>query len=96
MNSDEPAFRVDPEFDTFNEADIEELIGEASSELQLLLKGASLTIKQVLRELTRVLSESADLLLLISSEFLESANLLLDNLLSLDDASLMTMPPLVG
>ena len=81
MNSDEPAFRVDPEFDTFNEADIEELIGEASSELQLLLKGASLSIKQVLRELTRVLSESADLLLLISSEFLESANLLLDNLL---------------
>jgi predicted rRNA methylase YqxC with S4 and FtsJ domains len=96
MNSDEPAFRVDPEFDTFNEADIEELIGEASSELQLLLKGASLSIKQVLREMTRVLSESADLLLLISSEFLESANLLLDNLLSLDDASLMTMPLLVG
>ena len=96
MNSDEPAFRVDPEFDTFNEADIEELIGEASSELQLLLLGASLTIKQVLREMTRVLSESADLLLLISSEFLESANLLLDNLLSLDDASLMTMPLLVG
>ena len=95
MNSDEPAFRVDPEFDTFNEADIEELIGEASSELQLLLKGASLTIKQVLREMTRVLSESADLLLLISSELLESTNLLLDNLLSLDDASLMTMPLLV-
>jgi predicted rRNA methylase YqxC with S4 and FtsJ domains len=96
MNSAEPAFRVDPNVDTFNEADIEELIGEASSELQLLLKGASLSIKEVLREMTRVLSESADLLLLISSELLESANLLLDNLLALDDASLMTMPLLVG
>jgi hypothetical protein len=92
MSSDDPAFVVDPEVDTFNEATIEELIGEASSELQLLLTGASLTIKQVLREMTRVLSESADLLLLISSELLESANLLLDDLLALDDHALMTMP----
>jgi hypothetical protein len=92
MSSDDPAFAVDPEVDTFNEATIEELIGEASSELQLLLTGASLTIKQVLREMTRVLSESADLLLLISSDLLESANLLLDDLLALDDHTLMTMP----
>ena len=95
MSSDDPAFTVDPELDTFNEATIEELIGEASSELQLLLKGASLTIQQVLREMTRVLSESADLLLLISSDLLDSANLLLDDLLALDDHALMTMSLLV-
>ena len=91
MSSDDPAFTIDPEVDSFNEATIKELIGEVSSELQLLLTGASLTIKQVLRELTRVLSESADLLLLISSELLESANLLLDDLLARDDHALMAM-----
>jgi hypothetical protein len=96
MSSDDPAFWVDPEVDTFNEADIEELIGEASSEWQQLLNGVSLTIKQVLREMTRVLSESADLLLLLGSDLLDSANLLLDDLLALDDASLMTMPLLVS
>ena len=95
MSSDDPAFWVDTEVDTFNEAAIEELIGEASSEWQLLLNGVSLTIKQVLREMTRVLSESADLLLLIGSDLLDTANLLLDDLLALDDASLMTMPLLV-
>ena len=95
MSSDDPAFTIDPEVDSFNEATIKELIGEVSSELQLLLKGASLTIKQVLRELTRVLSESADLLLLISSELLESANLLLDDLLARDDHALMAMALLV-
>ena len=95
MSSDDPAFTIDPEVDSFNEATIKELIGEVSSELQLLLTGASLTIKQVLRELTRVLSESADLLLLISSELLESANLLLDDLLALDDHALMAMALLV-
>ena len=95
MSSDDPAFTVDPEVDSFNEATIKELIGEVSSELQLLLTGASLTIKQVLRELTRVLSESADLLLLISSELLESANLLLDDLLARDDHALMAMALLV-
>jgi hypothetical protein len=41
--------------------------------------------------MTRVLSESADLLLLISSELLESANLLLDDLLALDDHALLTI-----
>ena len=95
MSSDDPAFTIDPEVDSFNEATIKELIGEVSSELQLLLTGASLTIKQVLRELTRVLSESADLLLLISSELLESANLLLDDLLARDDHALMAMALLV-
>jgi hypothetical protein len=44
MSSDDPAFWVDPEVDTFNEAAIEELIGEASSEWQLLLYWVSLTI----------------------------------------------------
>ena len=95
MSSDDPAFTIDPEVDSFNEATIKELIGEVSSELQLLLTGASLTIKQVLREMTRVLSESADLLLLISSELLDSANLLLEDLLALDDNALMTMSLLV-
>ena len=95
MSSDDPAFTIDPEVDSFNEATIKELIGEVSSELQLLLTGASLTIKQVLRELTRVLSESADLLLLISSELLDSANLLLEDLLALDDNALMTLSLLV-
>lgn len=96
MSSDDPAFEVDPEVDTFNEAAIEELIGEASSEWQLLLNEVPLTIKQLLREMTRVLSESADLLLLISSDLLESATLLLDDLLALDDTSLMSMPLLAG
>ena len=95
MTSDDPGFDVDPEVDTFNEAAIEELIDEASSELQLLLKGVSLTVSQVLREMTRVLSESADLLLLISSELLDSANLLLEDLLALDDNALMTLSLLV-
>ena len=95
MSSDDPAFTIDPEVDSFNEATIKELIGEVSSELQLLLTGASLTIKQVLREMTRVLSESADLLLLISSELLDSANLLLEDLLALDDNALMTLSLLV-
>ena len=76
MTSDDPGFDVDPEVDTFNEAAIEELIDEASSELQLLLKGVSLTVSQVLREMTRVLSESADLLMLISSDLLKSSTLL--------------------
>jgi hypothetical protein len=49
----------------------------------------------VLREMTRVLSVSADLLLLICSDLLDAANFLLDDLLALDDASLMTMPLLV-
>ena len=95
MTSDDPGFDVDPEVDTFNEAAIEELIDEASSELQLLLQGVSLTVSQVLREMTRVLSESADLLMLISSDLLKSSTLLLDDLLSLDDSLLMTMPLLV-
>lgn len=99
MTSDEPGFPLgvepDPELDTFSEAAIEELIDEVSSELQLLLRGASLTVKQVLREMTRVLSESADLLMLISSDLLKSSTLLLDDLLSLDDSFLMTMPLLV-
>lgn len=96
MSSDDPAFWVDPEVDTFNEADIEELIGEASSEWQLLLNGVSLSIKQVLREMTRVLTESADLLLLLTTDLLESANLLLDDLLALDDTDLMTIPLLIA
>ena len=96
MSSDDPAFCVDPEVETFNEADIEELIGEASSEWQLLLNGVSLSIKQVLREMTRVLTESADLLLLISLDLLDSATFLLDDLLALDDSDLMSMPLLIA
>ena len=99
MTSDEPGFPLgiepDSELDSFSEAAIEELIDEVSSELQLLLRGASLTVRQVLRELTRVLSESADLLMLISSDLLKSSTLLLDDLLCLDDGFLMTMPLLV-
>jgi hypothetical protein len=99
MTSDEPGFQLsiepDPELDMFSEAAIEELIDEVSSELQLLLRGVSLTVSQVLREMTRVLSESADLLMLISSDLLKSSTLLLDDLLSLDDDFLMTMPLLV-
>jgi hypothetical protein len=49
-----------------------------------------------MRELTRVLSESADLLMLLGHDLIDHAGQQLDDLLSLDNDSLMNAPPLVA
>jgi len=74
---------------------IEEMVGEASSDFSSLLVGAKFTQGLVMRELTRVLSESADLLMLLGSDLIDNAGNQLDDLLSLDNDSLMNASPLM-
>jgi hypothetical protein len=75
---------------------IEAMVGEASGDFSSLLVGAKVTQKLVMRELTRVLSESADLLMLLGNDLIDHAGQQLDDLLSLDNDSLMNAPPLVA
>jgi len=75
---------------------IEAMVGEASVDFSSLLVGAKVTQKLVMRELTRVLSESADLLMLLGNDLIDNAGQQLDELLSLDNDSLMNAPPLVA
>ena len=74
---------------------IEAMVGEASGDFSSLLVGAQVTQRLVMRELTRVLSESADLLLLLGHDLIDNAGQQLDDLLCLDHDSLMNAPPLV-
>ena len=75
---------------------IEVMVGETSSDFSSLLVGAKFTQGLVMRELTRVLSESADLLMLLGSDLIDNAGNQLDDLLSLDNDSLMNVPPLMA
>ena len=70
-------------------------MGEASGDFSSLVVGAKVAQGLVMRELTRVLSESADLLMLLGSELIDHAEQQLDDLLSLDNDSLMNAPPLM-
>ena len=88
---------IDAETTTAGDLDaIEALVGETSSDLSTLVLGAQVAPSLVMRELTRVLSESADLLLLIGQDWLHSANHQLDELLQQDHDTLMNAPLLVG
>lgn len=75
---------------------IEALVGDASSELSNLVLGAQVAPTLVMKELTRVLSESADLLMLIGQDLLQNAGSQLDELLLQDHDTLMNAPMLVG
>ena len=75
---------------------IETMVGEASSDFSSLLVGAKVAQGLVIRELTRVLSESADLLMLLGSDLIDNAVQQLDDLLSLDNDSLMNALPLMA
>ena len=74
---------------------IEAMVGEASGDFSSLVVGAKVAQGLVMRELTRVLSESADLLMLLGHDLIDHAGQQLDDLLSLDNDSLMNAPPLV-
>ncbi|NBQ21249.1 MAG: hypothetical protein EBU30_06210 [Synechococcaceae bacterium WB6_3B_236] len=88
---------IQTEATTFGSLDaIEAMVGEASGDFSSLLVGAKVTQKLVMRELTRVLSESADLLMLLGNDLIDNAGQQLDDLLSLDNDSLMNAPPLVA
>ena len=75
---------------------IETMVGEASSDFSSLLVGAKVAKGLVMRELTRVLSESADLLMLLGTDLIDNAEQQLDDLLSLDNDSLMNALPLMA
>ena len=76
---------------------IEAMVGEASSDFSSLLVGAKVAHQGlVMRELTRVLSESADLLMLLGTDLIDNAEQQLDDLLSLDNDSLMNALPLMA
>ena len=57
---------------------IETMVGETCSDLSALVLGAQVAPNLVMKELTRVLSESADLLMLIGQDLLSSAGHQLD------------------
>ena len=82
---------VDIDFDPISESEIEDLVGNAASELQELIAGLSISVKQILKIMSKVLGETADYLVLISEDLMESASLCLDQLLSSDDESLMAL-----
>ena len=82
---------IDINFDPISESEVEDLIGNASSELQDLVAGLSVSVKQILKIMSKVLGEAADYLVLISDDLMESASLCLDQLLSSDDESLMAL-----
>ena len=73
---------------------IEDLVGNASAELQDLLSGLSVSIKQILNIMSKVLGETADYLVLVSEDVMQSASLCLDHLLSSDDESLIALSAL--
>ena len=75
---------------------IEALVGDTSSDLSTLVLGAQVAPTLVMKELTRVLSESADLLMLIGQDLLRNAGSQLDELLQQDHDPLMNAPMLVG
>ena len=75
---------------------IEALVGDTSSDLSTLVLGAQVAPTLVMKELTRVLSESADLLMLIGQDLLQNAGSQLDELLLQDHDTLMNAPMLVG
>jgi hypothetical protein len=75
---------------------IEALVGDTSSDLSTLVLGAQVAPTLVMKELTRVLSESADLLMLIGQDLLQNAGSQLDELLQQDHDTLMNAPMLVG
>lgn len=77
-------------------AAIEALVLDTSSDLSALVQGAQVAPNLVMRELTRVLSESADLLMLIGQDLLQGAGHQLDELLQQDHDALMNAPLLVG
>ena len=85
---------VDIHLDPISESDIEDLVGNASAELQDLLSGLSVSIKQILKIMSKVLGETADYLVLVSEDVMQSASLCLDHLLSSDDESLMALSAL--
>ena len=80
---------IDIDFDPISESEIEDLIGNASSELQDLVAGLSVSVKQILKIMSKVLGEAADYLVLISDDL--GISLCLDQLLSSDDESLMAL-----
>ena len=82
---------IDIDFDPISESEVEDLIGNASSELQDLVAGLSVSVKQILKIMSKVLGETADYIILISDDLMESASLCLDQLLSSDDESLMAL-----
>ena len=85
---------IDINFDPISESEVEDLIGNASSELQDLIAGLSVSVKQILKIMSKVLGETADYIILISEDVMESASLCLDHLLSSDDESLMALSAL--
>ena len=85
---------IEINFDPISESEVEDLIGNASSELQDLVAGLSVSIKQILKIMSKVLGETADYIILISEDVMESASLCLDLLLSSDDESLMALSAL--
>ena len=85
---------IDINFDPISESEVEDLIGNASSELQDLVAGLSVSVKQILKIMSKVLGETADYIILISEDVMESASLCLDHLLSSDDESLMALSAL--
>lgn len=85
---------IDINFDPISESEVEDLIGNASSELQDLVAGLSVSVKQILKIMSKVLGETADYIILISEDVMESASLCLDLLLSSDDESLMALSAL--
>ena len=82
---------IDHDFDPISESEIDDLVGSAVSDLQDLLYGTSISAKQILKIMFKVLGEAADYLMLISEEIMESAALCLDQLLSSDDETLMAL-----
>ena len=75
---------------------IEALVDDTASDLSTLVLGAQVAPTLVMKELTRVLSESADLLMLIGQDLLQNAGSQLDELLQQDHDTLMNAPMLVG
>ena len=53
---------IDIDFDPISESEVEDLIGNASSELQDLVAGLSVSVKQILKIMSKVLGETADYL----------------------------------
>ena len=85
---------IDIHLDPISASDIEDLVGNASAELQDLLSGLSVSIKQILNIMSKVLGETADYLVLVSEDVMQSASLCLDHLLSSDDESLIALSAL--
>ena len=59
---------IDFYFDPIGESEIDDLVGSAVSDLQDLLYGTSVSAKQILKIMFKVLGEAADYLVLISEK----------------------------